>query len=312
MAKLPVLAPTADTAEPQGRRFLGQLLPGIGKGPARQLCPGLGHHAAGGQKAVPGDPEGRTSGPASDSPVDGVVAPLLQSRRLGAAALYPLEEAICGLAALEQLDPPDPVTGRFLRREPVVDADGVVVPSDGWEHIGGQIQPQVQFLGIGGDGFEIGCIVGRQGAVELHGDPGGLQAPDRPVHPVEDTLHAAKALVCLVTAAVEGDVHPTGRPASEARDGLVVQETAVGVDSHQHAHVHQLRVKLPESGPQQRLAAGQQQEEQSLLPALPGDPEPVVVSKHGPVMGLHLGGGPADVAHPAGKIAKGRQLEGAA
>lgn len=100
-------------------------------------------------------------------------------------------------------------------------------------------------------------VAGRQGAVQLHGDPRGFQAADRPIDPGEDTLRAAESFIRGIRRAVQSKVVPVGG-SSCAFGGLVVNERPVGVDGNEETHVDQRVVQLPEIRPEEGFAAGEQ------------------------------------------------------
>ena len=80
MADFSVCTLIAGTGHLHRFAYHSQAIPGFGKGNLRNVHPGVGHHAAGGHPAVPGDPERRTACPAPDSPVRRIHAALIQSK----------------------------------------------------------------------------------------------------------------------------------------------------------------------------------------------------------------------------------------
>lgn len=158
--------------------------------------------------------------------------------------------------------------------------------------------------------IDKGCVF----AWYFHYMPAGLnadaqlpQSPDILRHPAEHGA-AAQALIGLLAAAIQRDIEAEGRLMPEEIQPVPVDQGAVAVDGHQQAHFLQLRQQIAEILADQRLAAGQQQEQHAPAAGLFRNGQPLV-RRQLPAPALLLLRRQVDIAHFAVEVAPGRQLE---
>ena len=201
----------------------------------------------------------------------------------------------------------DAVFRRLAGGEPVVAAYQRLVPPDRREHVGSQLHGGAQLLGDAVNFRHIRHVVRRHGHVQLYPHAQLPQGPDILRDPGKHGT-AAQPLIGGIAGPVEGDVEAERRLVPEKVQPVPVDKGPVAIHRHQQPHFLQLRQQIAEILADQRLAAGQQQEQHAPAAGLLGDGQPFVGSKL-PAPALLLLRRQVDVAHFTVEVAPGRQLK---